>query len=497
MSFTGASDVTLLVIVATTFLIASRTRPVPDRTVLVVFAAIAVATYYPNEGGILYYTIARFDVRDLLLFSVCAMLLWDTAVGRRRSASVWVVPAAAFYVTVLISVVASWIAGDIAVVRASRDFRPLLFMSFTVLVPAIVTSRERLTALVRCLTIYSVIILALTPLQIMLATKGAILLPGFQPTPDAGSFFLFGWSYAGHSLANAFVYVALYRLMSGHPFSGGRLFTAGVVLAGTATVAMGLKRMGWISLGAAILMSLLLLPLRVKVRFAGALLGVTAGIALVVSVAVAATPAVSARAVAWAQFLSSMLDPAEYRNTAETGERTSIGRRLMENQLAWDVFTRNPILGAGLGYKYWNDVELFTPEGGRVSLRKIHISGGSYIHNAWLWLLSKIGLLGTLTFVIFILPPFLRGLLRLDRIPEPNDRAVVFGFSLYAVALLTEAVGNPIFFNVTSAAGLGVMAGVVLAAFKISKDRASDATSIDHHSVLQRRAWHSLPLRAA
>jgi O-antigen ligase len=169
----------------------------------------------------------------------------------------------------------------------------------------------------------------------------------------------------------------------------------------------------------------------------------------------------------------------------------------MENQVAWDVFMLNPILGAGLGYKYWEDVALFTPRGEPVSLRKIYIRGGTYIHNGWLWLLSKTGLLGMATFVVFIVMPFLRGLSRFGRLPEPYDQAVVFGFSFRGVEMLTEAVGNPIFFTVAMAAGFGVMAGVVLAVFKISNERACGATSIDHHSVLQRSAWHSLPLRGA
>ena len=64
-------DVTLVVLVVATLAINRRFRRSERGGPLVtlLFVLAAVATFYPNEGGILAYSLARLDIRDGLFLT--------------------------------------------------------------------------------------------------------------------------------------------------------------------------------------------------------------------------------------------------------------------------------------------------------------------------------------------------------------------------------------------------------------------------------------------
>jgi hypothetical protein len=495
-------DIAFVAMIAVT-LIAALTRRAPSRvdgTVLVLFLLTAVSIFYPNYANDLLPSrslVATWRLREVLFVAALALLAVDLARGRCRLSPghTWM-PLLVFYALALVAGAVGWLGAGIAVTRVLRDLHPLLFVALGALVPAVVASRRQLDTWLRLLGVFSVLVIGLTPLQIALAPRQITILPGMRPEAVGDVTLLVGWSWAGLSLANAFVFAWLYRLLAGPRLAGGSVLAAGAVSIGVAIVLGGFARMNWIAHALAAGVVLVIAPLRIKLRFAAGLAGTAVAVVLVVGVASVLLPGPAERTLNRIQFLfSTMLDPSEYRSTAETGERTSIGRRLMENGLAWAVFARNPVLGAGPGYKYWQNVDLYTARGDRVSLRNIHVRGGAYIHSSWLWLLSKIGLPGTLAFAWAMAAPLVAGLVRLHALPLV-DQAVVLGLTVRGLALLAEAVGHPYFFTVSTAAGLGVMVGTVRATIEIGKEGASDAQRVHRRSVLQRSVWHSLPLGA-
>jgi hypothetical protein len=489
-----AMDAGFLLIAALAWLLAARREPRTDGAVLALFAAAALATSYPNEGGLLRFSVARVDLRDLTFLAAVGLAL----AARGRAAARPLPPAAVFYGAVVVSLAFAWIDGDVALVRGLRDLRPLLFLGFAVVVPAVLTTAGALRLFVRALGWYAGLVLGLLPLQMALAPKGVVFLGGFPAAP--GLLFLGGWSWASITLGNAFVFVGLYRLLAGAPLPAGRAATALLVGAGACLVFVGLARMNIVSLAAATVVALLLLPWRAKGRVLAGLVVAVAVFAGALAAGTVLAPRLAGRAEDRVRMLvGTLLDPQEYRSTAVTGVRTSIGRRLMEDDVALRVFTRRPLLGAGLGYKYWQGVEVYTPWGEPVSLRNIQVRGGTYIHNGWLWMLSKTGLLGAVAFAAFVAPPFLGALGRLRRLPDVADQALVFGLGFRGVGLLVDGFGHPYFFTVATTAGLGVTAGVIVATFALARQgarRERTAEPLHRDPLLRRSAWHHLPVPA-
>ena len=491
-------DVALAVLVVAT-LAANRLFRRSDRggpLVTLLFVLAAVATFYPNEGGILAYSLARLDIRDGLFLT--AGLLAAVAVvsgGRRmaRSPSTWA--GLVFLGLIGLSLAANWLLEDLSPVRALRDLRPLLFACLALVLPVLLGSRRQLDAFLSLLGTYAILVLSLTPVQIILASRSVIFLPGFQATENPT---LIGWSWAGLSLAHAFVFVGLYRLM----MSAGtrrRWLHLSLVTAGLGIVTVGLARMNWMALTVGFLIVLLVTPFQVKWRLTTTLSLVTVTVSLLGAVVLVASPGAGGRAWERMGFLfSTMLDPDQYKSSEETGQRTSIGRRLMENSVAEGVLWANPWLGAGLGYRYWaQGIALYTPEGDPVSLRGIQVRGGAYIHNSWLWLASKAGIPAAVAFGVFAALPLLIGLRRLPSLPRVADQAIVFGFSLRGIVLLLESIGHPYFFTVATATGLGLMVGVVVAVRSLSRNEVPHDARVDHRALLQRRAWHPAPVEPA
>ena len=135
-------------------------------------------------------------------------------------------------------------------------------------------------------------------------------------------------------------------------------------------------------------------------------------------------------------FTTSVLSPEE-----------TLAWRWNEILYAWPKLLKNPILGIGL----------FTPYRPPFYLGD-HLLG--YIHNAYLWLWLKTGLLGLFAFLWLSFRFMSRGFRYWRSIPDHFLRAIILGLTLMYLAMLISNLVAPTLVQSLSSAVFGVILGI-------------------------------------
>ena len=137
----------------------------------------------------------------------------------------------------------------------------------------------------------------------------------------------------------------------------------------------------------------------------------------------------------------------------------SLAVRWLENQYAWWQIIQNPILGIGFRTAY-------RPSFYRTDMLTY------YIHNGYLWIWLKTGLLGLIPFLWLSLRFLGRGFNQWRDIPDNFLKAVTLGFSLaYLAAMISNLVISSLASN-TAAIIFGAMLGVNEVVFTLMKQSA-------------------------
>jgi hypothetical protein len=121
--------------------------------------------------------------------------------------------------------------------------------------------------------------------------------------------------------------------------------------------------------------------------------------------------------------------------------------RLREISYAWPVLLANPILGIGFEVAYRPAFYIGDPL-------------QSYIHNAYLWLWMKLGILGLVAFVWLSFRALSQGLRHWSRVGEEWLRAAALGFTLAFLAMLISNLVAPFFIQDWSATIFAVILGI-------------------------------------
>jgi O-antigen ligase len=124
-------------------------------------------------------------------------------------------------------------------------------------------------------------------------------------------------------------------------------------------------------------------------------------------------------------------------NAESYGPESTIGARLTEVDAAWDRFVEHPWLGIGIGGSYsqelkWNN-DLYTHEW----------RGITHIHNGYMLLLCKTGLIGLMSFVLMVTMFFRRAWFISRLLSDPVDRALVLGVIGSTVSCLVATMLQP------------------------------------------------------
>lgn len=134
----------------------------------------------------------------------------------------------------------------------------------------------------------------------------------------------------------------------------------------------------------------------------------------------------------------------------------SIGWRKMENRIAIEKIKKYPIFGVGLANEYrpatYGDRELTR-----------------YIHNGYLWIALKMGLLGLFTFLWFYMKFLIRGFVHWKSIKDEFLRSSILGFTLSGLGILLANIVNPMFMQWFSIVVIAVMTGLTEAIIRINE----------------------------
>jgi O-antigen ligase len=141
--------------------------------------------------------------------------------------------------------------------------------------------------------------------------------------------------------------------------------------------------------------------------------------------------------------------------------------RLQENQAAIPKIKEYPVLGVGPGGEYR------APDWNTRNTAHAH-----FIHNAYVYLLLDLGILGFLPFVWFSLAFLIRGISAWHTSRDPILRGIVMGFTLSYVALLVASVAAPWFVTHVGIPLVGVMLGINEVAIRLEQQSFSVSDSL-------------------
>lgn len=148
----------------------------------------------------------------------------------------------------------------------------------------------------------------------------------------------------------------------------------------------------------------------------------------------------------------SVFSADTYENAYDSNLSTSsLNFRAIESEYALERLTPPPLLGIGMGAQY----RPFDP-----TLDWEEFDGRGYLHNAHLWILLKAGLLSYICLIVAFFISVRRGIKYYRYLHDPRMKAIVLGFSLSLIGILTSALVDPILTDLAWTPVFGVMIGI-------------------------------------
>ncbi len=157
-----------------------------------------------------------------------------------------------------------------------------------------------------------------------------------------------------------------------------------------------------------------------------------------------------------------------------TIQEESLQDRYREMQYALPQITPPPLLGIGLGafYRPWDSRIDWLGQGPNTGF-----DGRGYIHNAHLWLLVKIGLLGYLCFLLLSGVAVARGLRLWNTLGDRTMQGVVLGVSLAYICVLVGSIVNPMLMQRYWTPVIGVILGLNEVIFRLNAPGSDSSPS--------------------
>ena len=136
--------------------------------------------------------------------------------------------------------------------------------------------------------------------------------------------------------------------------------------------------------------------------------------------------------------------------------------RLVEYATAFNAFLRNPLFGAGLGFQF----AYYTPGIGE----QITI----YCHNSYLYVLSKLGMIGFIPFVMMLFTAIKVGIKILKSNLDSEEIGVVFSFIMMLLTVVIKSFTTWHLNTVTFSMFVGVLLGISILYRNKLKSNLSD-----------------------
>jgi O-antigen ligase len=183
---------------------------------------------------------------------------------------------------------------------------------------------------------------------------------------------------------------------------------------------------------------------------------------------------------------TSIFNPDSY------AEGTSAGARWEEISAAWPRIVENPWLGLGPGTSYmhteaWDDYS-----------KTHYMRGVSYIHNAYVLLLTQSGALGLITCMIMYVVFFVRARKIFHSLDSPEDRSIVMAAIGGVASVMLASIMQPSLWYPPAVPCIGILFGLVeLIRFLRQRELGERQASDDARAVARLRRGGSAGVQTA
>ena len=143
---------------------------------------------------------------------------------------------------------------------------------------------------------------------------------------------------------------------------------------------------------------------------------------------------------------------------------TSIKDRSVMWKNSVTIFQRHPIIGNGLNTFYDNYMKVRQDD-----MMNKH---GSYAHNCYLQMAADIGLLGLVSFLLFVSAVLAAGFKAIKTVKDPLYYSLILGIGLGLIAFLVHSSGDTNLYSLPLAALFWLSAGILLATVRLAKANA-------------------------
>ncbi|HEX5414474.1 MAG TPA: O-antigen ligase family protein, partial [Chloroflexota bacterium] len=422
--------------------------------------------FVPAKALDLRLPVGGLDSRDLTLLGLAALLGLRSQV-RGQVTIPWRWTGIALVVFLALAVLSGLYAVLIMQVApnwALSEFRTVVYYSTFFLAALALQNRRQLVVLLVGLVLVADLTAGALIVQQFFGRDAPVLAAmsggtwnvwtAYQGDPTLGNTQVLRIIPPGHVLTFVVSIVAFCFVLSERSGTLFRLFFA----AQYAYLNLGLiftySRAQWIASALAVFVVFILLPGQVRTRLIvysiGTALALAVGFGVVYSIAQEAfgasvLDAVQARA-------SSILDP-----NATLGSN-SLEWRIFENDRAVASIGAHPIFGVGLGAIYRAPTSL---QGEDIWGIRDQYRLTRFVHDGYLYLAVKMGVIGLLSFLLFVGAVLWTGLTQRRHLTDQRLQAINLALMASVVGLLLWAITQPQFLLTESTAIIGLVTGVI------------------------------------
>lgn len=126
----------------------------------------------------------------------------------------------------------------------------------------------------------------------------------------------------------------------------------------------------------------------------------------------------------------------------------------------WEIFKKHPIIGNGLNTFYVNYA--------KVRRDAYRDKKGSYAHNCYLQMAAEIGVIGLVSFLVFVTAILVKCFQSAKKIKEPFYHCMILGTGLGILAFLIHSFVDTNLYSLNLAALFWVAAGILMAAVRMA-----------------------------
>lgn len=403
---------------------------------------------------------AGLETRDLALFALLGLAAVKGAAGGGRRAIPWwgaVGPLLALVGLAAFSALNGVLVHGAPLGLALRELRPFAYYLVAFVALAALGDRRQVVWLVVGLFLVADLVALVVVAQQALGTQQVLFeqmyAAGWEVRTMGGTGGVFGSARVvppGHVFLTLMLVVAVALLPIARPGLVRALLAAQALAFGLASL-LTYTRAQWLTLTIAVLVVLAFTPLPRQaraVRRAAAVVAAT--VLLVAGIGFVAPATGNAFLTLVADRALSVADPNDTLTT------DSLQWRAYENEEALATYASHPVLGIGLGASYRE------PSLVRSEVEQNDWGLTRFIHNAYLYLLVKMGLLGPALFAWFALAFLGLGWRALGQMAQGVERRLLLGVLATFAGLLQWLWTQPHLFFPEGTAAIGLMLGLAM-----------------------------------